>query len=364
MLDALEFENLANVLREAALVNSRSYGGRPSKREFFELLRKVTNLSEKAPNWPELVYFTAWIADKARDSATAVTYYERVVPELDPAKQSELIASINNRLADLKRSKAHGFVAGATKTLEEEVDYSHSVKTIRNSGQEGSVVGQALATALELQILRATQEECYIGARHIYYMPRDATGTLDSDSGAYVKDAFDALATQGAVEEKFWPYVPGEYRALPPVAVNTARRFRIRETQKLENLDELRLAFSNNRPVVAEITVYQSFASPETTRTGVVTMPAPTDQVLGNHFLVIVGYNNKDKELKFVNSWGTEWGNDGFGYFPYHYIQKYMREAWTFQLAPPQLPSSNADSDSRARTSLKNRYFHKSDGSV
>ena len=47
---------------------------------------------------------------------------------------------------------------------------------------------------------------------------------------------------------------------------------------------------------------------------------------IGGHALAIVGhglYNSKaptQNYFKFLNSWGTSWGDSGFGYFPENYV--------------------------------------------
>jgi C1A family cysteine protease len=54
--------------------------------------------------------------------------------------------------------------------------------------------------------------------------------------------------------------------------------------------------------------------------TGVIPMPGPTEQKDGGHAMLIVGYNNADRTFLVRNSWGTEWGQQGYGTMPYDYI--------------------------------------------
>lgn len=35
------------------------------------------------------------------------------------------------------------------------------------------------------------------------------------------------------------------------------------------------------------------------------------------HGIVLVGYNDNARELKFANSWGSSWQDNGYGYIPY-----------------------------------------------
>jgi C1A family cysteine protease len=151
------------------------------------------------------------------------------------------------------------------------------------------------------------------------------------DTGARISDAIRALSKKGAVQDTVWPYVPGQYDAKPPAAVKNAKRFLITDAKPVEGLEALKRALIDNGPVVAGITVYQSALSDETRKTGVIPLPAPNERPVGGHAIVIVGFDDNQKRIKFVNPWGPSWGEHGFGYLSYDYIEKFMDEAWTFK---------------------------------
>ena len=74
------------------------------------------------------------------------------------------------------------------------------------------------------------------------------------------------------------------------------------------------------------------------TKTGKVPMPPPSEKSLGGHAICVVGYDEKTKLVKFKNSWSAAWGDNGYGYLPYAYIDKYMTDGWTavdIKDAPP-----------------------------
>ena len=62
------------------------------------------------------------------------------------------------------------------------------------------------------------------------------------------------------------------------------------------------------------IEVYEWAMEPGPAKTGILPLPAPKEQISGGHAVVVVGYDDKLKRIKFVNSWGTGWGDHGFGY--------------------------------------------------
>jgi Papain family cysteine protease len=214
------------------------------------------------------------------------------------------------------------------------LDLAADIRFVRDSGAEGSVVGQALATGLDYLILKSMGEARRTSARHIYYLARLEGGLgLDADSGAFLKDGIKGLTGKGTVEEAVWPYRAGEYKTPPPAGVAPARKFRIADAELLNGLDDIRRALSAGRAVVVGLSLLESSGGADVGKTGVLRVGSGKEQVVGGHAVCLVGYDDAKGRLKFVNSWGTGWGERGFGYIPYDYFAKYGSEAWAFSLA-------------------------------
>jgi C1A family cysteine protease len=51
--------------------------------------------------------------------------------------------------------------------------------------------------------------------------------------------------------------------------------------------------------------------------------------VRGQHAVLLVGYVTRAKNLYFIikNSWGTGWGDAGFGYISYDYVSRHATAA-------------------------------------
>ena len=47
------------------------------------------------------------------------------------------------------------------------------------------------------------------------------------------------------------------------------------------------------------------------------------------HAICVVGYSDPRQHFIFKNSWGEDWGDDGYGYIPYSYMSMYSWDAWT-----------------------------------
>ena len=73
-------------------------------------------------------------------------------------------------------------------------------------------------------------------------------------------------------------------------------------------------------PFVFGFTVYESFESADVARTGVASMPAPDEKVIGGHAVLAVGYDDAAQTFLVRNSWGTGWGQAGYFTLPYAYF--------------------------------------------
>lgn len=59
-------------------------------------------------------------------------------------------------------------------------------------------------------------------------------------------------------------------------------------------------------------------------------LPTEKDINKGGHVILLVGYNSENKTFIFQNSWGTKWGQDGYGAIPEEYIINYYELTETF----------------------------------
>lgn len=56
----------------------------------------------------------------------------------------------------------------------------------------------------------------------------------------------------------------------------------------------------------------------------------------GGHFVTLVGYDDLSHRIKYVNSWGDRWGENGFGYIEYNRINQDIESAQVYRFVPPQ----------------------------
>lgn len=53
----------------------------------------------------------------------------------------------------------------------------------------------------------------------------------------------------------------------------------------------------------------------------------PSGNEKGRHAMVVVGYDDNKGAFKVLNSWGTSWGQGGFGWIAYSAFKTRVREA-------------------------------------
>jgi hypothetical protein len=204
------------------------------------------------------------------------------------------------------------------------LDYSSMIGIVRQQrgGPYDGSLGYALAAALEFQITKAIGGTHHISVHYINYLFNDkmAVATLVS------------LEVNGAVEESEWPDDNLGRPNKPPPSVAKAKRFRITAIRQLTepiSLNEVKQVLKENGPLVAGITAFEGLQDPG--KTGVVPMPPVGSIPAGSHAILLVGYDDATKCVKFINCWGRDWGEEGFGYLPYGYVEQYAVTAWSFK---------------------------------
>jgi C1A family cysteine protease len=86
------------------------------------------------------------------------------------------------------------------------------------------------------------------------------------------------------------------------------------------NLNSMKACLASGEPFVFGFKVFSSFESDVVTNTGIVPMPTSSDEDLGGHAVLCVGYDDNKKYFKVLNSWGSDWGDYGYFYLPYAYM--------------------------------------------
>lgn len=209
-----------------------------------------------------------------------------------------------------------------TVKLPDVVDLRQYCSPIEDQGNLGSCTGNAIAGAIELLNKRSNNYKD-ISRLFIYYYERLIENTVNYDSGAYIRDGIKATYTYGASLETLWPYNISKFRIRPTQqAITDASTRKVTLYQRVLDHNGCLDALRNGYPVIIGFNVYESFESAQVSRTGIMPYPnVATEQLLGGHAVLLVGYNMKQSRYIVRNSWGPYWGDKGYFYMPFQVIQ-------------------------------------------
>jgi C1A family cysteine protease len=222
-------------------------------------------------------------------------------------------------------------------SLPPSMDLRTTCPAVYDQGQLGSCTANAIAAAIEFDRLKEQLTPDFIPSRlFIYYNERAMEGTITSDSGAQIRDGIKSVASQGVCPETEWPYDIANFTEQPPAqCYHDALACKAVQYQSIiQDVNQLKGCLAAGYPFVCGITVYDSFESEEVAQSGQVPMPASNEAVIGGHAIMAVGYD--DSQLRFImrNSWGTNWGLNGYFTIPYTYLTNanLASDFWTIRL--------------------------------
>ena len=200
------------------------------------------------------------------------------------------------------------------------VDLRKWASSIEDQGSLGSCTGQCIAGAIEL-IDRKNYKYLDVSRMFIYYQERLLMGTVNQDSGAYLRDGIKVVNTYGAPLESFCPYNITQFKIKPTVtAYLDAAKRRVTGYQRCLDFTTVKSAVAAGNPVIFGFNVYDSFYN--IGRSGVMNYPNKArERLLGGHAACIVGYRDSDSRFIVRNSWGPGWGDYGYFYMPYQVAQ-------------------------------------------
>jgi C1A family cysteine protease len=215
-------------------------------------------------------------------------------------------------------------------------DLNGECPPVYDQGQLGSCTANAIGAAFQFDEMKQKEKDVSTPSRlFIYYGERAMEGTVNEDSGAQIRDGIKFVAHSGVCPETEWPYDIAKFTQKPPQKCFTdAKKYKAVTYQRLiQDLNTMKGCLAEGFPFVFGITVYDSMMGPEVAKTGIVPMPTTQEKVLGGHAILAVGYDDGKRMFKFRNSWGTSWGDGGYGYIPYAYLtdDNLATDFWTIR---------------------------------
>ena len=191
-----------------------------------------------------------------------------------------------------------------------------------DQGELGSCVLNAAAGVIEYDLDKQGLLDMMPSRLFMYWNTRKMEGTVNQDSGCEIRDAVKSINQKGTCNEILWPYIISKFTKKPSckcykVALNDRA---VKYEAVNQTMTDMKSCLVMGFPFIIGISVYDSFESDEVAKTGIVPMPKSSENLLGGHALVVVGYDDSKQWWIVRNSWGTKWGDNGYCYLPYQYL--------------------------------------------
>lgn len=211
------------------------------------------------------------------------------------------------------------------------VDLRPGCPPVYDQGQLGSCSGNAIAGAIEFDKMKQKLPTIMPSRLFIYYNERVLEGTVNEDAGAMIRDGIRTICVNGVCDESVWPYDINTFTTKPSdAAYKEALNNKVIGYYGLDvSAYESKQALAQGYPIVVGIQVFEDLESEAVARSGNVPMPTENSKSVGGHAVMIVGYDDSRQCWIMRNSWGADWGDRGYFYLPYAYMNPdLMSDMW------------------------------------
>ncbi|HEX5169360.1 MAG TPA: C1 family peptidase [Cyclobacteriaceae bacterium] len=267
--------------------------------------------------------------------------------------------NINTELDDVSKNRISKGVKRSVKKMADELNVLKAPATlpasvnlvawfspVEDQSSLGSCTANAGVGIVEYFERRAFGHHLDASRLFLYKATRNLLNWT-GDTGAYLRTTMEALTVFGVCPEKYWPYRINTYDTEPTAfcysfaqnyqAISYFRHDLPGMTQT-DLLNRIKAWIAAGVPAMFGFTCYSSLNQANVN--GKIPYPSPGETVIGGHAVVAAGYddqllitnrnNNKTTKGAFLirNSWGTNWGNNGYGWLPYEYVLKSQAVDW------------------------------------
>jgi C1A family cysteine protease len=243
---------------------------------------------------------------------------------------------------DLPDARDHFFSVAADVAMPAAVDLRAQCPAVYDQGRLGSCTANAIGGAVQFEWLKQDNPAEVPSRLFIYYCERMIEGSIYSDSGAMLRDGIKVVAQYGAPFETLWPYDITKFTLRPPQAVWAAglQERAVAYARVVQTLGQMRACLASGYPFAFGFSVYESFESDAVAASGVVPLPASSEELLGGHAVLAVGYDDASQRFIVRNSWGAGWGQGGYFTMPYAYLgdRSLASDLWTIRLMAKAAP--------------------------
>jgi C1A family cysteine protease len=231
-------------------------------------------------------------------------------------------------------------------TLPTGVDLSLDFPPIEDQGSIGSCTANAGVSLLEYFERKAFGRHLDASRLFLYKATRNLLGWT-GDTGAFLRTTMQAMVLFGVPPEGYWGYRTEDLDKEPTAfCYSFGQRYRALQYYRLdpptigpdELLARIKTNIAGKLPPMFGFTVFSSYVQAADDG-GAIPFPAAGENRVGGHAVVAVGFDDAKViqnesgpktrgALLIRNSWGTGWGDHGYGWLPYEYVTQRLAIDW------------------------------------
>ena len=242
------------------------------------------------------------------------------------------------------------------------VDLSYWCSAIEDQGSLNSCSAFAAIALIEYFANKSQGKYIDVSPMFLYKAARNLMN-VTGDVGASLRETMKAIALFGVPPEEFWKYEEDRVEDEPPAfCYSYAQNYQALKYFRLDYagisketlLFQIKAVLAAGFPCMFGCTIYSSAYDDSNIINGYIPFPdAERDQVVGGHAVVAVGYDDFKEipqadsksippgALLIRNSWGREWGCQGYGWLPYKYVLEGLTRDWWSLLKTEWFESDN-----------------------
>jgi len=239
---------------------------------------------------------------------------------------------------------------GEDQKIVKSVDLRKWCSPVENQLNLGSCTAHAGMGIVEYYEKRAFNKHVDGSRLFLYKVTRNLMQET-GDTGGRLRDVMKALVLCGVPGEKYWPYIVADFDKEPDAFIySIANNFEALKyfchdplgsaITPAEVLDSVKKYLVAGIPSMFGFYGFPSFDSSDVK--GGIPFPCQGESAAWGHAIVAVGYDD-DKKITNLkcnsettgaflirNSWGTTWGDKGYGWLPYNYVlEKLACDFWS-----------------------------------
>lgn len=272
----------------------------------------------------------------APSAASAAAVTDRPLPDPVSALASGHGLGMQKSNAWITPSAKAGTLRAAS-SLPDSADLSEWAVPVGNQGSVGSCVAWSVGYAMTGLYANMTDKGGAPFAPMYMYSQIHLSNTADG-GGAYTSDAYDLLEEQGIAPKADYsgddyvftnsPTDAERAAALPYQTVDHTYLFS--GAGQSTSATAVKTALADGKPVLIGLPVYSAFDELDDADQVVEASEVVPSSFRGNHAVLAVGYDSTGIQVQ--NSWGTNWGVDGFGTLADDFVNSYVFEGSTMEV--------------------------------